>query len=146
MRRTRKACPPILGSARRDSRSFFRFFVDLRGLDGFLQPLELDEIADLLPGLFGEGPEFGHQVPGLSLFRSLRFAEELAHLQIEDLEDLEERVESDLVLALLLARQIVLRHAALCGEVSLREAPLFAQLTNTRADQSDLARRMGRHV
>ena len=67
------------------------------------------------------------------------FVEEVAHGQLEDLQDLEERVESDLVLALLHAREIGLRDADLLGQLRLRETAALAQLADARADERDFA-------
>src|ERR1700674_3122576 len=108
MRVPRKAYPPILGPEWSNSRLFFRllFGLRVRSFGGLLELLEQDEVADLLARLVGEILELGHQGPSLPLRRGLGLSEELAHLQVEDLEDLEERVQADLVLSLFHAREI----------------------------------------
>ena len=95
--------------------SSFFFFVG-NGRLGFrlvrplLEPLETDEIAHLALRLARELLELDDELAGLGILRLLRLAEELSHLQVENVENLEERVEADPVLPLLHPREIGLRH------------------------------------
>src|SRR5262249_61675764 len=59
------------------------------------------------------------------------------------LQDLEERVETDLVLALLHAREVGLSDADLFGELGLGQPASLAQLTDAGAHKVHLSR--GRH-
>src|SRR5437879_4103805 len=76
-----------------------------------LELLETQEIAHLALRFAGQFAVFPDELPGLFPVRVFRLAEELSHFQVEDLEDLEERVEADLVLALLHAGEVGLRDA-----------------------------------
>jgi hypothetical protein len=65
-------------------------------------------------------------------------AEELAQLEVEDREDLEEVVEGDPVFALFHAGQIGLLNANLARQLGLSEMPLLAQSTQTTTDRGHL--------
>src|SRR5262249_3688399 len=99
---------------------------------------------DLPPRVFRQALERGNELAFLFLDRLRRLAEELAHLEVEDLQDLEERVEPDFVLALFHAREVGLRDADFFGELGLSQAPPFAQLPKAGAHEVDLAGREGR--
>src|SRR5450631_357053 len=125
------------GSTPANSRLFFRLPDGLGArffllLHHFLEP---DEVSDFLLRIARKGLEIVDQLPRDRVIGRLGFAEEFAHLQLEDLEDLEERVEPDLVFALLHSGEVRLRDADLFGELGLRETPALAQLADARADQ-----------
>jgi hypothetical protein len=80
------------------------------------------------------------ELTGLGGLRVLGLAEELAHLQLEDLEHLEESVETDLVLALLHAGKIRLRDADLVRKLRLGKVPPLAELADAGADEVNLPR------
>src|SRR6266540_161476 len=126
----------ILGARVRNSRCFFLFLL--------LELREADEIAHLALRLGRELQELADELAGLRVLRFLGLAEELAHFQIEDLENLEQRVEADLVLPLLHPGEVGLRDPDLLGELRLRQVASLAQFANAGADQMNLARRMGR--
>src|SRR5207344_780684 len=112
-----------------------------------LEPLETHEVAHFAPRFLGETTEVGDELSRIRIDGPFGLAEELAHLQIEDLEDLEQRVEPDLVLSLLHPREVGLRHADLFGELGLGEMPSLAQLPDSRAHEVNFAGRVrSRHI
>ena len=136
----------LSGAGSRASSSSGGAGVSARRASALLDLLEAHEIAHFAAGLFRQRLERRDELALLLLGRRRRLAEELAHLEIEDLEDLEERVEADLVLALFHAGEIGLRDADLLGELGLREATPFAQLADPGAHEVNLAgRERGRH-
>src|SRR5688572_2078858 len=114
------------------------FFCPAVGTGLFLHLLEPHEVPDFLPRLVGEAAEFGDERAVFGS-RGLAFPEELADLQVEDLEQLEKRVQPDLVLALLHAREVRLGDADPFGELHLGQAMALAQLANARADEVHFA-------
>ena len=108
--------------------------------------VQLFEVGDELLRLRG-----GVGRRGLFDVRGLggRLLEEVAHRQLEDLEDPEERVEADLVLAVLHPREVRLRHADPTGEVGLGQAAALPYLTDLLPDHDNLRTAHGgthRHV
>src|SRR5206468_4184443 len=72
--------------------------------------------------------------------------EEAAHRELEDVQDLEERVEADLVLSALHPREIGLRDPDPRGEIRLRQVAALPQLTDPLPDEENLRRtRHGAH-
>ncbi|HUP61140.1 MAG TPA: ABC transporter permease [Thermoanaerobaculia bacterium] len=71
--------------------------------------------------------------------------EEVADAQVECLQDAQERVETDFVLALLHAREIRLVHADALGELHLGQLSLPAELADLSSDQLNLNWRTCRH-
>src|SRR5437764_1027231 len=98
-----------------------------------LRPLEFDEALDL----FLCGGAESLQLVEESLF-PVAFLEELADVQVERTEDLQQRVEADLVLALLHAGEIGLMDADLVGELHLRQFSLTAKLPDLAPDELEL--------
>src|SRR5438128_9689983 len=138
---------PILKALPANSRLFSlfrgrsrRFF---RSLLPRLEYLEAQEIAHFALRFAGQLLKLPDELPGLLRVNLFRLAEELAHLQVEDLENLEERVETDLVLSLLHPGEIGLRDADLVRQLHLREVPPLAELADAGADEVDLPRRVG---
>src|SRR5438876_9314178 len=107
----------ILKTLHANSRLFFLLRGGRRRLfRPLLELLETHEIAYLALSLAGKLLVLPDEPPGLLGARVFHLAEEFSHFQVEDLEDLEERVEADFVLALLHPGEIGLRDADLLRE------------------------------
>src|SRR5450759_451548 len=104
-----------------------------------LELLETQEISHFALRLAREPLVLLDELVRLGGLRVLGLAEELAHLQLENLENLEQSVETDLVLALLHAGEIRLRDADPVRKLRLRQAPALAELANAGADEGTLA-------
>ena len=106
--------------------------------------------GDLAAGILGEGRPVlerrrgARGLPGGGLLGG--FLEEMAHGQLEDLQDLEESVESDLVLTVLHPREVGLCDADARREIRLGQPPALPDLPDLLPHEEDLGRtRHGTH-
>src|SRR5258708_4140545 len=98
-----------------------------------LPAFEVDEILDLFLRRGAQPVELVHQ-----RLAAVALVEEVADIQIEGLEDLEQRVESDLVLSLLHPGEVRLVDADALGELHLGQLPLAAELPDLASDELEL--------
>src|SRR5437588_4658646 len=99
----------------------------------FLGAFEFDEALDLFLGAGAERSQFvEHRL------HPAAFLEEIADAEIERLQNLEQRVQADLVLPLLHARQIGLMNPDALGELHLCQLALTAKLADLASDKLEL--------
>ena len=99
----------------------------------FLVPLELDEAVHFLLSRGAQGAVLLEDV-----VRTIGLVEEVSDAQVEALQDLEQRVETDLVFALLHAGEVGLMYTDFFGELHLRQLALPAELADLASDEFEL--------
>src|SRR5437867_7654054 len=99
----------------------------------FLCSLEFDEALDLFLRAGAERSQFvEHRLRAAALF------EEIADAEVESLQNLQKRIEADLVFALLHPRKVRLMDADPLGELHLRQFALTAKLPDFPSDEFEL--------
>ena len=102
---------------------------------GFLRFFEKNEVSDLSTGFLIEGEEVLPELTVVPVARWPGIVEKRGHVELEDRQDLEQRIEADLVFSFFHPRQVGLEDSDFLGKLGLSEVPSLPKGTDSRADQ-----------